>query len=152
MSSKKTLKASDVFREGTPFIGRKVNFEQAYPEIEDIVVEIVETGDFEDVKFEDFHKLRNRSIYTNKNLPGEFIDCSNPVCYNGGFRIGSVIHKMISEKLTEFQDESMCQGYEGSPKGKKRHKSCIHVFYYKVRIKYKGQVGVQDATKTIGST
>jgi len=31
----------------------------------------------------------------------------------------------------------LCQGYEGSPKGKKYYKKCLNQFKIKVSIKYK---------------
>jgi hypothetical protein len=137
MTPQKNMKASDVYHETEHFFASKASFEKAFPQIEQISIEVVETEGFEHVDFDAFDKIRNRHIYTNESLPGEFIDCKNPECRKGGLSIDGVFHKMISEKLTEFQGTESCQGYEGSPKGRKRHRDCRHQFHYKVKIKYR---------------
>jgi hypothetical protein len=123
-------KAGDLFRESTPVFGRKTTFAEAYPEIEDIVIEVEETGD--SVDSENRHRR-----YTTKYLPGEFINCSNPMCYGGGFHLGSYLHSMVSEQKTELEESTLCRGNEGSPKGRRIYRKCLNLFKVKINITYK---------------
>jgi len=127
---RKRLKASDVFRESKYVFGKKVSFEEVFPEIEDIVVDVEELcwGT---------NKQNCKRTYTKRNFPGEYIDCSNPLCYNGGFSIGKILRDMVKNRQTELETLELCQGYEGSSKGNKYYKKCLNQFKIKVSIKYK---------------
>ena len=74
-------KASDVFRETNFLLGEKVAFAKAFPSIETLRVEVEEDG--EGVRYE----WGRVSVYT-QDRAGEYINCSNSLCYNGGFRLG----------------------------------------------------------------
>jgi len=126
----KRQKASDVFRESDFVFGRKVSFNEAFPEIEDLTVEVEEWGQ----GIDDWNRQR---VYQKQYFPGEYINCSNPLCYNGGFSIGSILHAMIRKKQTELETEKGCQGNEGSQKGKRIYGKCMNFFKIKVFIKYK---------------
>lgn len=124
----KRKKASDIFRETDCFLGEKTTFEKAFPEIEDIRV-IVE-------EYEDFMSEGKKRYYSKANA-GEYIDCSNPVCYNGGFNLGQIIRNMVISHQTKLETTEYCQGYEGSPKGRKKYGPCEHYFKVNIEIKYK---------------
>jgi len=126
-------KASDIFNESELVFVKKVPFDEAFPEIEDLKIEVEEWGDGVD-------ELNGKSIYQKQNFPGEYIDCSNPFCYNGGFSIGKIIHKMYRNKQTELETTELCQGYEGSPKGRRKYRRCLNSFKIKVSIKYKDNI------------
>lgn len=51
---------------------------------------------------------------------------------------------MVSKKQTDLETVAICQGYEGSPKGKRRYRSCINSFKVKVHITYKAQLDQQN--------
>ncbi|MFA5208418.1 MAG: hypothetical protein WC428_07295 [Candidatus Paceibacterota bacterium] len=119
-------KASDIFNRTRPVFGKKVSFQEAFPEIKNIRVEIEEA---------EIASKGQKYSYSKENL-GEYIDCSNPHCYGGGFSIGKVIREMVSERKTEIDGDCMCQGNEGSQKGRKIYRSCTHYFKYKVFIEY----------------
>ncbi len=51
--------------------------------------------------------------------------------------MGEIIHAMVRDKKTDHEEERKCQGYEGSPKGRKRYRSCLHSFHIKAHIDYK---------------
>ena len=124
-------KASDVFRESEfVFVSKTDSFDKAFPEIEDVKVEVTESG-------EGTTQLNRERIYRKQTFPGEYINCHNPMCYNGGFSIGEIIRDMIKNKQAELATYKMCQGYEGSPKGRRRYRSCVNSFDTKVTIKYK---------------
>jgi hypothetical protein len=136
MARKHVQKASDLFNQSTPAFGRKVSFDEAYPEIEDVVVEVKENG---------YGSYGASRTYAKAYFPGEFIDCSNPSCYGGGFSIGQIIYEMKRNRQTEYATSKICKGCEGSPKGRRRYRSCINVFEIKVTVKYR-----EDQTKLSG--
>jgi len=119
MSREDRMKAQDVFNAAHFVFGQKVSFDQAFPEIEDITVTIKESG----------HGVRREfSARTFGKSVGEYGNCSNPLCYKGGVNVGHLIRSMVSGKKTHLEEFSICRGYEGSPKGRRRYRSCINTF------------------------
>jgi len=123
-------KASDVFQEKNFMFSRKVSFDEAFPEIEDLIIEVEESSGVPSPG-------GSKSIYNRQNMPGEYINCSNSLCYNGGFSIGSILREMVSKKQTELETSKFCQGNEASPKGRRVYRKCWHSFKTKVSIKYR---------------
>ncbi len=132
-------KAQDIFNESEFLFSRKTSFTEAFPEIEDIQVEVKFTG----------AGIRswNQTRHLTKESLGEFVNCQNPVCYGGGFSIGEIVREMVRSRKEKFEASRGCRGYEGSPKGRRRYRSCINSFDVKVQIKYK-----PDATAERTST
>lgn len=122
-------KAADVFNATDFAFAEKTTFEKAFPSIDDIKVEVTETGD----GVKEWNSCRTYGKFS----VGEYINCSNKFCYNGGFCLGDIIRYMIEGNLTEYETSKYCQGYEGSPKGRKRYRSCLNHFDIKINIKYK---------------
>ena len=122
MTPQKKMKASDVYLETEHSFVSKASFEKAFPQIEQFSIEVVETEGNEQVDVNAFKKIKNRHKYTKESLPGEFIDCRNPVCQKGGLPISGILLKMIPEKLIEFLGTESCQGYEGPPKDLKEQR------------------------------
>ena len=132
MGKKRQKKASEIFKEGGfPFCQPGPSFEEAYPKIEDIKVEVEESG--RNLYFGRVQSIKNTY---NKNNLGEFIDCHNPKCLGGGFSIGQILDDMVSENQTNLETSKFCQGSESSPKGRRKY-PCEHYFKIKVDIKYK---------------
>ncbi len=123
-------KASDVFRESNFVFAKKVGFDEAFPEIEDLTVEVEESG-------HGIYEWNHKRSYGKHNFPGEYIDFSNPLCYKGGFSIGSILREMVRNKQTELETLELCQGNEGSPKGRRIYRKCANFFKIKVSIEYK---------------
>jgi len=123
-------KASDVFRETNFVFAKKSSFDEAFPEIEELTVEVEASG-------QGIKDWNQKSVYHKENFPGEYIDCHNPLCYNGGFSIGSILRGMVSKKQTKLKTFEVCRGYEGSPKGRIKYRDCVNSFEIKVTIKYK---------------
>jgi len=132
MFRNKPMKASDVFRETNHFFGRKAEFNEVFPEIEDVEVTVQETG---------YGVIDDGVQVHKKNQFGEHINCSNPRCYNGGFQIGSILRDMVKDKKVEFNLSLDCKGYKGSPKGRIRYGRCFNTFTIQVKIKYKENLG-----------
>jgi hypothetical protein len=128
----KHQKATDVWRQTTPAFGAKVSFAEAYPTIEEATLEVDETS------MGIATPIRTHHRNSKGGGLNEFVNCSNSLCYNGGVRIGTILYQMVREKQTDFESGPIkCQGYEGSPKGKKRLRDCLNFFKVRVRIKYK---------------
>jgi len=122
-------KASEIHRETNYVFSKKVPFTEAFPEIDDITVEVKESG----------HGVYRNSctgIY-GKDTLGEYIDCSNPLCYNGGFSIGRILWEMVRKQQCDLKTMKICQGYEGSPKGRRKYRSCCNSFDVAIKIIYK---------------
>lgn len=135
MARDRRQKASDVFREAAHFLGEKVSFARAFPQIADIHVEVVETR----------AGTGGTPRHYGKQGLGEYINCSNRLCYNGGFRIGSAIRDMVSGQETTREGSSLCQGYEGSPKGRKKYGPCDRFFKWKITIEYRPSEDAEPA-------
>jgi hypothetical protein len=118
------MKASDVFRASDALPGEKVSFAKMFPEVAKLRIEVTESD-------AEFGGMRRVPATT-----GEYIDCTNPLCYNGGFRVGEVVREMIRERKTSKAGSNICQGYEGSPKGKKKYRDCLRWFQWKIEIEY----------------
>lgn len=121
-------KAQDVFNKSDFVFSSKTTFEKAFPNVEECTITVKESG----------HGAPswNHGVSHYKN-PGEYLNCSNPLCYNGGFNIGSTIREMVSKKETAKEDSAICQGYEGSPKGRRKYRKCVNFFKYTIAIKYR---------------
>ncbi len=129
MVIRKRQKASDIFRETNLVFSEKVSFEVAFPTIKNLSVHVEHYG----------HGITrwNKDRYYNKdNQPGEYIDCSNPLCYNGGFSIGSILREMIRNNEIEKIDSLLCDGNEGSPKGRRIYRKCMNMFKIRIKLEY----------------
>ena len=128
-------KASDIFRETDYAFAKKVPFLEAFPELEDFRIEVRKSSD------RIWGGQEHGRVYTKANPPGEFVDCSNSVCYGGGVSIGEILRSMIDQGRAEDQVSRGCRGHEGSPKGRRKYRSCMHSFDVKVTLKYKAKAG-----------
>ncbi len=124
------MKAQDVFNETDYPFGKASSFSEAFPTIADLRIEVEEYGDGVP------EKLR-KTTYTHHNFPGEYINCRNRRCYNGGFRLGELLRFMTAANKTESESTEFCQGYEGSPKGRVKDGPCENYFKVAITIEYK---------------
>lgn len=130
MTIRKRQKASDIFNKSDLIYSEKVTFKRAFPEITELSIQIEDYG-------HGVNKWNKYRSFSKNNSSGEYIDCINPLCYNGGFSIGDIIREMIMNKEEFKEGSNFCQGNEGSPKGRRIYKKCMNMFIYKVKIKYK---------------
>ena len=128
MSSSRRQKASDVFQETNLLFAKKSGFDQAFPQIASLSGTVEEDGD----GVSEWRRIRHLSKDT-----GEYFDCSNPLCYNGGFSVGSILRGMVASGTTHKEDNLFCQGYEGSPRGRRRDRDCMNSFRVTVDIEYR---------------
>lgn len=125
----KRLKASDVFHQTEYLFTDKVPFRKAFPKIKSLKVIVKESG-------RDIHKYNSKRYYTEENA-GQYINCSNSACFNGGFNLGSILRMMDANYQKEVKETFYCQGYEGSPKGRKKYCDCDNIFEVECFITYK---------------
>lgn len=101
--------------------------EVLFPSIEDIRVEYKETG----------HKIsppyEGLIVYTKDDLVLR-IACGRPRCNEGGYKLQSIITRMVLKKETTHQELVGCNGYTGS---RKAGRSCLNVLELKINIKYR---------------
>ena len=145
MEQESRKKASGISREANYLLSNKISFTEAFPEIEDIFIEVkeFESSMIKPEKDEEWERaMGSYSSYprihrfSKNHFPGENINCSNALCFNGGFSIGSIVRTMLGKKETFKEGIGHCKGYVGSPKGKRKYRDCSHQFEYKVAIKY----------------
>lgn len=129
MPRDKRQKASEVFSSTNWAFRSPGTFEQAFPNIDDCRIEVTFEG-------EGAIGSRNVRIFTKDNL-GEYVDCRKPLCYNGGFNIADILRSAEAEKRTEIDQGVICQGYQGSPKGRRNYGPCLAYFKVKGTITYK---------------
>lgn len=122
--AKDKKKAQDIFNESNFVFSKKGTFEEAFPQIERISIEVVERG-----------YGTEYSAQRTYSTTSEFINCSNGSCYGGGYRMGQVVRNMVYKNETESEGSEYCRGHEGN--SKRRGRSCINALDYKVHIEYK---------------
>ncbi len=105
--------------------GYQTTFEQAYPDLEDVIVEYKQymmgspAGQGKDLP--ERHSIRNS---------GGVIPCDNSLCNNGGFEVDLRIPEVLSS--SDDKPKSMkCSGHEKMGRGQTR--SCLSFISYKLR-------------------
>ncbi len=128
---------SDVYRDFVPIFGKKVPFAEAYPQIENIKVEVEQRG-------QGVREWNKNWVLNGINDFRQYIDCSNPLCAKGGFALGEMVRDMVRNKDESFEQSKICIGNEGSPKGKRIYRKCMNYFTVKVAIQYKKEVDKEN--------
>lgn len=109
---------------------KKVNsFQEAYPTIASLRIEVTESSF-------GFGSSSRTWTFTEANFR-HAINCSNSMCYGDGVELGWMLHDMVRKKQIQHEERKGCQGYEGSPKGRRRYRSCLHSFQIKAQVEYK---------------
>ena len=122
-------KASEVFRESHFVFAQKTTFAKAFPMIKSVRIEVTQSKD------PIWQREMGPSVYHEKNI-GEYVDCQNSLCYNGGVSLGEMLREMVREKKKEGEFSKICKGYEGSPKGRRTYRKCVNFFKLKIDIEY----------------
>lgn len=124
-------KLTDRINQTNHVFSRKVDsFAEAYPTIASLRVEVTEESGI------GWGRSDSKWVFTEQNFR-HAVNCSNTMCYGGGVEIGWLIHDMARNKETDREENKKCQGYEGSPKGRRRHRSCMNMFQIKAHVEYK---------------
>ena len=123
MPIRRRQKASEVFGQ-RPFRIRD------FPEVQNLTVEVDQEG-------EGVIGPPRRYVWGRGDPPEEYVDCCNPLCYKGGIFLGAKLHNMILGRRRHLKTLEVCQGYEGSPKGRVQYRPCLNTFRIEVSITYK---------------
>jgi hypothetical protein len=130
MTIRKRDKLPDVEAKKNYFIPRKpTTFETAFPQIATMRLE-VERG-------EGANRFSNPMVYTEESPPDRILPCDNPLCYRGGCDVQRFLSGVVAGHEVEVERMLFCQGYEGSPKGRKNYGPCDTRYKVKVKIAYK---------------
>lgn len=135
------MKASDVAAQRVPFFGQSGTFDETFPEIADLEISVEETDGGWPVEHGE-----HRFTFSNRQHLRPYINCRNRACYNGGISIERLLSMMIAARSTLFEDQERCQGYEGSPKGQRRYRDCMHAFKVRIKLAFKEAPEIRDAT------
>lgn len=119
------------------FVPVTEKFEEAYPELEDAIIEWKEEGKGIGISLTPKEKEQKFNRKMNVRKEGTLIRCSNDFCYRGGFQLGLIIHDMIFKKEDVREGFMVCEGDEGSPKGRRIGQKCLNHINYKITLKYK---------------
>lgn len=118
-------KASNIFNRENYAFGSKINFKDAFSEIQKMSIHVTELESLIWMKEQAIHHL------TVENPGGEHIDCTNPLCDGGGFSMGSVLREAVNSKEEEIEKIITCQGSETSGR------RCMHAFKVSGSVKYR---------------
>ena len=105
------------------------SFAEAYPTIASLRVEVTESSNGSG-------GWQGRWSFTERDFR-HAVNCSNKTCYGGGVEIGWMIHDMARKKEADREETKICRGYEGSPKGRTRYRSCPTTFRITAHVEYK---------------
>ncbi len=119
----------DKLKDENYLFAKLTNFENAYPNIKNIIINGIESG-YGGISYRDISRTFNKT-----NL-SEYLRCSNSSCQRGGFHVGAEIAKMVRNKETEKEIILLCNGDEGSPKGRIKGRSCVNTFKGTIKIEY----------------
>ena len=78
-------------------------------------------------------------VYTMENHPGEFIPCSAYLCCSGGLAIGRMLDRMVRSWTANLSSVVPCQGYRGSPQGRRRYGPCSNQFSVRISLTFAEQ-------------
>jgi hypothetical protein len=131
----KLPKASQVFRESSFVFGQKESFYKVYPSVDKIRIEVEQSGR---------GVGGGRSTYGSANSVfdsyREYVDCSNPLCLNGGVQLGFAVSDMVRNKASDHKFSKSCQGVEPGPRRRAElNKPCMNDFSVKIHIDYKAE-------------
>ncbi|WP_049982028.1 hypothetical protein [Halorubrum sp. BV1] len=101
------------------------SFESAFPDIEDVEIEIEET---------DLVETQKKRNYTIENVPGRE-PCTNSKCTNRGIEIDRLVSTMKANDETHREFSEPCTGEEKVGRGDSR--TCPHRFDIEIDITYK---------------
>jgi hypothetical protein len=71
-----------------------------------------------------------------KDAMREYVDCNNPLCFNGGFSLGDILREMVAGRQEDFIGTSFCTGQEGNPEEPGPHPSCATRFEIEASIRF----------------
>lgn len=126
---KKREKASQVAAKNPPYLATPGTFDQTFPTVTDFTIEIEEDDGGWPIK-----NGKSRFTFANRSTMPSIVNCTNRLCYNGGVSIQRLLESMIASGKTTLEIHERCQGYAGSPAGRRRYRDCVHGFKIFARV------------------
>lgn len=115
MPRERREKLSDQQGRLQPFLGgQRVPFLEAFPDLETLELTVTEHG---------MHGPEHTTRVTDQRF-FSVVDCSNAVC--GG--VEPYVREAIRARAETVEYSKMCEGYEGSPKGRRKYRKCLNTF------------------------
>ena len=115
-------------KSSVPFLGETSAFGEAFPEIESICIEYVETGEMP------ANTGERKGRITEKSRVPSRLPCSNKNCKDGGFNIEHELRMMVLQKLETSEGSLSCLGHE---KGRNNAALCSNFLKFKITARYK---------------
>lgn len=118
-----------------PFLqSEPTTFKKLYPQVKSLKLVGKEYGDFS--SFSSIPHSAKSSIHFNEfSLPVK-MQCSNPKCQQGGYKLEWIIDSLIRGNEVNHPKIFHCQGHEGTPKGRKIGEPCCNYIDISVEIEY----------------
>jgi hypothetical protein len=104
---------------------RAGSFEELYPEVDNINLEIKELIN------PGWKKPEKIYHFNNKSNTNDFYPCTNPFCLGSGFSISPILAKAIANKETLISTGEHCGSNESGGR------PCLHFFRIEGEVKYK---------------
>jgi hypothetical protein len=118
------------FDRGRPMFARTRSFEEAFPTLEDVMIEYVESGIIgDDVLTHEApkEKIRLRTF-------GAAVRCGNPECRTGKYAFDSIVNEMLAKGESVMEGRMRCGGTEGSPKLQRVRGHCFNSVNYRIEL------------------
>jgi hypothetical protein len=103
-------------------------FERAFPTLEDVEFTVRLLGK---------NPTPRPQVFTKQNWPGNYIRCSNVHCRDGGFKIGDIVARMVSEARTHEKIDTLCLGHEEVAGSRGRGPKCQNRLSSEIRITFR---------------
>lgn len=111
-------------------------FERSFPTLEDVEFKIRQLGK---------NPAPRPRILTRENWPGDYIRCSNIHCRDGGYKVGDIVRKMLTEARTREKIDAMCLGHEEVAGSRGRGPKCQNRLECEIRITLRKEPSTETA-------
>ena len=115
------------------FFGLTTKFESAYPQLEDAIIRFTES---------EFGNNPKPGVWSLRSNGGQ-MRYSNPRCNRGGFEFDREVDLMLYAGVSERELRLNCPGDEGSPKGRKIGRGCLHSIKGTITLKLRNDSDVK---------
>jgi hypothetical protein len=121
MGQKEKPKAQDIVNKTNYVFQKSVGAEEAYPEIENLLVKVKATDG----------GYPQSSAYTLSTFR-QMHNCPNTQCYGGGCDMGKILEEMVKKSETEKIIKLDCIGHEGTKTKVDRSCACEFELYFRI--------------------
>jgi hypothetical protein len=109
------------------WLARESDSDSAFPSVKSLTLTYTQHGDgVDDRRYPRSHGFNQ----------GPSLRCDNPRCHAGGVDLTHFIREMVRTLATSQKLELGCNGFEGSPKGRRKVTTCFNHFSVTITIVY----------------